>query len=104
MSEKTILALPGQNERTILALPGKKLPVPRVVKRTLQISFSVLLTAVVALMVVVGDGMLIAHGTALQGLTAWLAFIKKPDIQATALLTAIISVLFIYWQRDRERR
>ncbi len=91
------------SEKTILALPGKKLSVPRVFKRTLQVSIAVLLTAAVALAFAVGNGMLLGRGTAIQGITAWLAFIKKPDIQATALLTAIVSVLFVYWQRDTEK-
>ncbi len=91
-------------EKTILAVPGKKLSVPRVYKRTLQISITILLTAAVVLAFAVGNGMLLGRSTAFQGITAWLAFIKKPDIQATALLTAIVSVLFVYWQRDRERK
>jgi hypothetical protein len=34
----------------------------------------------------------------------WLAFINRPDIQGTMVLTAIVTVLFVYWQRDSERR
>jgi hypothetical protein len=92
------------SEKTILVLPGKKLSVPRVFKRTLQIAIAVLLTAAVAFAFAVANGMLLGRAAALHGITAWLSFIKKPDIQATALLTAIVSVLFVYWQRDRERK
>jgi hypothetical protein len=91
-------------DKTILAVPGKKLPVPRVVKRTLQVATAVALTAAVALACILGNGMLIGRGTALQGLNLWLGFIKRPDIQATTVLTALVTVLFVYWQRDRERR
>ena len=44
-------------ERTILALPaGKKVSVPRLFKRTLQIALAVALTAALFLVVIVGNG------------------------------------------------
>lgn len=92
------------SDKTVLAMPGKKLPVPRVFKRTLQVSTAVLLTLVVALTFIVANSMLLGRGGPLQAVSAWLAFIKRPDIQATIVLTAIVTVLFVYWQRDRERR
>jgi len=48
--------------------------------------------------------MLLGGGGPARALTTWLAFIKRPDIQATIVLTAIVTVLFVYWQRDRERK
>lgn len=92
------------SDKTVLAVPGRKLSVPRVFKRTVQISTVVVLTAVVVLAFVLANSMLIGRGGPMQAVSAWLAFIKRPDIQATVILTAIVSVLFIYWQRDRERR
>ncbi len=92
------------SDKTVLAMPGKKLSVPRVFKRTLQVSTAVLLTLVVALTFIVANSMLLGRGGPLQAVSAWLAFIKRPDIQATIVLTAIVTVLFVYWQRDRERR
>lgn len=92
------------SDKTILALPGRKLSVPRVLKRTLQISTAVALTAFVALTFVVANSMLLGRGGPAQAITTWLAFIKRPDIQATVILTAVVTVLFVYWQRDRERK
>lgn len=92
------------SEKTVLVLPGKRMSVPRVLKRTLQVGIAVALTAAVALALVVGSGLLIAKGSYAQGISQWLAFIKRPDIQATMLLTAVVTVLFVYWQRDQERR
>lgn len=89
------------SDKTVLAMPGKKLSVPRVFKRTLQVSTAVLLTLVVALTFIVANSMLLGRGGPLQAVSAWLAFIKRPDIQAT---TPLVTVLFVYWQRDRERR
>jgi hypothetical protein len=91
-------------DKTTLVVPGQKLSVPRFVKRVVQICASCALTAAVALVLVVGSGMLLARGSSARGLDMWLSFIKRPDIQGTMLLTAIVSVLFVYWQRDKERR
>jgi hypothetical protein len=92
-------------EKTLLALPGKKLSVPRVLKRVLQVGLAAGLTAAVMLVVMLGNGLLTGRGASLQGgVTAWLAFIKRPDIYTTIVLTALVTVLFVYWQRDHERR
>ena len=92
------------SDKTVLHLPGKKLPVPKPVKRSIQVALAVGLTALVALALMMGSGLLQAKGTSTQVLAVWLAFINRPDIQATMVLTAIVSVLFVYWQRDNERR
>lgn len=93
-------------ETTILALPaGKKVTVPRLLKRTLQVALAVALTAAVMLVVVVGNGLLVGRGATLQaGINVWLAFIKRPDILATMVLTAIVTVLLVYWQRGHEKK
>jgi branched-subunit amino acid transport protein len=92
-------------ETTILVVSGKKLTVPRILKRSLQIAVAVGLTALVFLVVIVGNGVLVGRQTSLQaGITVWLAFIKRPEILATMVLTAFVSVLFVYWQRNQERK
>jgi hypothetical protein len=91
-------------DRTMLVMPGRKLSVPVVLKRTLQVAMAVALTAAVALALVVGSGWLLGRSASFHGFAAWLAFIKRPDIQATAVLTAAVTVLFVYWQRDHERK
>ena len=92
------------SEKTILAVPGKKMSVPKAFKRTVQVASAVGLTALVALAIVVGNGFLMARGKPLQGWDAWLAFIYRSDILATMVLTALVTVLFVYWQRDHERK
>jgi hypothetical protein len=92
-------------ERTILVVAGKALPVPRFIKRTLQIGIAVLLTAGVFLVVIVSNGLLVGRQSSLQAaINVWLAFIKRPDIISTMILTAVVSVLFVYWQRNQERK
>ena len=92
-------------EKTLLALPGKKVSVPRVFKRVVQVALAAGLTAAVMLIVMLGNGLLTGRGASLQGgVAAWLAFIKRPDILATMILTAFVTVLFVYWQRNQERK
>ena len=92
------------SDKTILVVPGKKLSVPRVFKRTLQIAAAVALTSVVALLILVGNNLLVPRGRLLQGWEIWLTFINRTDILATMVLTALVTVWFVYWQRDHERK
>jgi hypothetical protein len=69
------------SDKTVLAVPGRKLSVPRVFKRTLQISMAALLTSAAALTFIVANSMLLGRGGPLQAISAWLAFIKRPDIR-----------------------
>lgn len=92
-------------ETTSLVVAGKKLSVPRLIKRVLQAAMAVALTAGVFFVVIVGNGFLVGRATSLQaGVNAWLAFIKRSDILTTMVLTAFVTVLFVYWQRNQERR
>ncbi|KUO57582.1 MAG: hypothetical protein APF80_05470 [Alphaproteobacteria bacterium BRH_c36] len=91
-------------DKTTLVLPGRKLSVPKFFKRILQVTFAVALTALVALAVIAGNTMLTDRkGQMLKGLDQWLSFIYRPDILATMVLTAFVTVMLVYWQRDMER-
>ena len=80
-------------ETTMLVVAGKGLSVPRLLKRLLQIAIAVALTAGVFLVVIVGNGLLVGRQTTLQaGLNLWL------------ILTALVTVAFVYWQRNQERK
>ena len=92
------------SDKTTLVMPGQNVIVPRIVKRVAQVAASCFITAAVALVIVWGSGMLLARGSSSRGLDIWLSFIQRPDIQGTMLLTAIVTVLYVYWHRDRERR
>jgi hypothetical protein len=92
-------------ETTILVVAGRGLRVPRILKRTLQIAVAVGLTAAAFLVVIVSNGLLVGRQVSLQaGVNVWLAFIKRPDILATMVLTAFVTVIFVYWQRNQERK
>lgn len=92
-------------DKTTLALPGKKLSVPKIIKRIVQIACAVALTAMVALAAIVGSSLLLGKKSkSLQGIDVWLSFINRTDILATMVLTAFVTVMFVYWQRDQEKR
>lgn len=92
-------------DTTTLVMAGKKMAMPRLFKRLVQVALAVGLTAAVFFFVIVGNGFLVGRGTTLQaGFNAWLAFVRRPDILTTMVLTAFVSVLLVYWQRDKERK
>ena len=91
-------------ERTGFVVAGKKTMVPRLLKRALQIAATVTLTACVLLIVIVGNGFLVGKAPSFRsGWNLWLAFIQRPDILSTMFLTAVVAVLFVYWQRSQEQ-
>jgi membrane protease YdiL (CAAX protease family) len=92
-------------ETTQLVMAGKRMPVPRLFKRLLQVALAVAVTAAVFFVVIAGNGFLVGGRTTFRaGFNAWLVFIQRPDILATMVLTAFVTVLLVYWQRDKERR
>ena len=91
-------------DKTTLVLPGKRLSVPKIFKRLVQVTVAVGLTAGVALILIAGNLLLVGKkGKSFQGVDIWLSFINRTDILATMILTALVTVLFVYWQRDQER-
>jgi hypothetical protein len=92
-------------ETTLLVVAGKALNVPRPLKRVLEIASAVALTAATSLIVIVGNGLLLARQPSLNAAVAtWLAFVRRPDILATMTLTAAVSVFLLQWHRKQERR
>ena len=48
--------------------------------------------------------MVVRRNASLQSdMNAWLAFIRRPDILATIIVTALVTVLVIYGMRNREK-
>jgi hypothetical protein len=91
-------------ETTILVLAGKRVTVPRLLKRALQVVASVGLTLLVVLVIQAGDSLLAGKSSFEAAFANWLTFVRRPDILATMTLTAIVTVLFVYWQREQERK
>lgn len=92
------------SDTTQLVMAGKKMSVPRLLKRLVQVALAVALTAGLFFVVIAGNGFLTGRTTFQAGYQAWLAFVRRPDILTTMVLTACVTVLLVYWQRDRERK
>lgn len=92
------------SDRTQFAVGARKVPMPRVMKRSLQVAIAVGLTAAVVLFVMMVNGFLVGRGGTLAGVDVWLAFIRRSDIIGTIILTALVTTFFLYWQRDKEGR
>jgi hypothetical protein len=94
-------------DTTQLVMAGKRMAMPRFFKRLLQVALAVALTAAILFLMIAGSRFLTGgpQGTTLlAGYQAWLAFVRRPDILTTMVLTAFVSVLLVYWQRDNERK
>lgn len=92
-------------ETTGLVVAGRRMRVPRLLKRLLQIAIALCLSGAVLFVIIVSNGMLSGRQPSLQtGINMWLAFIRRPEIQLTAIITAVVTVLLVYWQRNQERR
>ena len=89
--------------KTTLIMPGTKMTVSKIVKRTVQVIAGAVLSAVTIGTVMVLNGLLSGKGTTLQWFNVWLSFIQRPEIFVTMLITALSTVMFVYWQRDKER-
>lgn len=92
------------SDRTQLAFGRSTFSVTRLTKRALQMAIASALTAFAAFVILMLNNVLTAKSGFTQGFDVWYAFIRRSDILGTIILTAMVTVLFVYWQRDNERR
>jgi len=92
------------SDTTQLVMAGARTAVPRRVKRRVQVALAVALTAGLFFVVIAGNGYLTGRTTFQAGFQAWLAFVRRPDILTTMVATAVVTVLLVYWQREKERK
>ena len=90
--------------KTMLVMPGAKFSVHRMVKRAAQVAMGAALSAATIGAVMVVNGLLSGKGTVMQWVHYWLGFIQRPDILVTMVLTSLMTVLVVYWQRNKEGR
>ncbi len=88
------------SDRTQLAIGRNTLSVPRLTKRALEVVIATSVTGFVSLAVLLLNNVLTGRGGWLNGFDVWLAFIRRPDILGTIVLTAICTIGFLQWQRD----
>lgn len=92
------------SDRTQLAIGRNSFSVTRLTKRALQMVMSSALTALAAFVILMLNNVLTARSGFTQGFDVWYAFIRRSDILGTIVLTAMVTIAFLYWQRDNERR
>jgi hypothetical protein len=73
-------------------------------RRLIDVLIATALTAAVVFVIVVTNGFLMARGNSLLGFKVWLAFIGRPDILGTMILTALVSMAYVFWQQTRRPR
>lgn len=91
-------------DRTMIAVGRSSFSVPRLLKRALEVAIATALTALMSLMVLLTNAMLTAKGGYAQGFDMWLQFIRRSDILGTIVLTGIVTVSYLIWQRRQDKR
>lgn len=77
---------------------------PPVVRRALDITAAIALTAAALFVIVAVNAFLMSRGSAFAGFRLWYAFIGRPDILGTMILTALTTFLYLAWQQRRGPR
>lgn len=92
------------SDRTQLAIGRNSISVPRLTKRAVEAALATALTACVALVILVLNNVLTGRGGWMNGFDVWLNYMRQPAILGTMILTALVTSLFLAWQRDRGAR
>ena len=85
---------------TQLAIGRHSISVPRIMKRVIEAAMATALTSFVALVILVLNNLLTNRGGWLDGFDVWRSFMRQPAILGTMFLTALVTALFLAWQRD----
>ena len=92
------------SDRTMLAFGRSTYSVPRMTKRAFQVLLAVALTAGAALIILSLNNVLTTQSGWRQGVNAWFAFIRRSDILGTIVLTAVVTVVSVYWTPDTGKK
>ena len=77
---------------------------PPVMRKVVDVGVAIALTAAVAFLIVVVNSFLMSRGNYVQGFKLWYAFILRPDILGTMVLTALVTIGYLFWQQGRRPR
>lgn len=92
------------SDRTQLAIGRTLVSVPKLTKRVIEVAVVTGLTGLAALLVLGLNNVLTARSGLTGGLDLWMNFIRRSDILGTMILTAIVAVVYLNWQRDGANR
>ena len=90
-------------DRTQLAVGPKSFSVPKLTKRLIEIAASCVVTAAAILAILTINNLLIGKNGWARGYDIWSQFIARSDILGTIILTATVTVAFVYWFRAKSR-
>jgi hypothetical protein len=62
------------------------------------------LTAAVFFVIVVANSFLMARGSYSHGFNLWYSFILRPDILGTMVLTALVTMAYMFWKQGGRPR
>jgi len=88
------------SDRTQLAIGRNMISVPRLTKRLVEVAVITGLTALAAFVILELNNVLMGVNGFSHGFDIWLTFVRRSDILGTIILTAIVAVAYINWQRD----
>ena len=71
---------------------------PALMRKALDALTAVGLTAAVFFVIVVANSFLMSRGNYGRGFNLWYAFILRPDILGTIVLTALVSMAYVSWK------
>ena len=70
-------------------------------QRALDVAIATALTAAVVFVVIAVNSLPDAARRRLVGFKTWYAFISRPDILGTMILTALVTIAYVMWQQAR---
>jgi len=77
---------------------------PPVMRKLVEVAIAIGLTAAVAFVIIFANSFLTARGGSAHGFSTWMAFIQRPDIIGTMVLTALVTIGYVMWQQGHRPR
>ena len=77
---------------------------PPVMRKLVDVATAIGLTAAVVFVIIFANSFLTARGGSIHGFNTWYAFIVRPDIMGTMILTALVTIGYGIWQQGGGRR
>ena len=77
---------------------------PPAMRKALEVLIAVGLTAAVFFIIVVANSFLMSQGNYSRGFTLWYSFILRPDILGTVVLTAVVTMAYVWFWKGSSGR
>jgi hypothetical protein len=77
---------------------------PQVMRQAVDVLTAIGLTAAAFFIIVVANSFLMSRGNYSHGFNLWYAFILRPDILGTMVLTALVTMAYVFWKQSGRPR